>query len=371
MYGSFPFDRYGQDAVYPYAWGGMEHQELSTIHRNWILNVDEDGMAHELSHQWWGDMVTCVDFRDIWLNEGFATYSDANYSWWRFGHSQFLSIMEGRAQDYFTADASNRRPLYNPPLNQIFNWGYTYCKACWVVHMLRYINEADYFPAVHAYRDSFEYSTANTEDIKRVFSGVYGSDLAWFFDEWVYGQGYPDYRVYWVCNPSGGDYLFRTNIYQVQTNAPPVFHMPLQIMLHKNGGDTLVNIQVSTSPQYAQFLVSDSITNITFDPNHYVLQKNQIYVGLEELIGDQPVPDRLFVTGNPGREPLLSYFLNRTQNIELILYDAAGRKSAILFTGRKTGGLHYQSASAASAGIYFCCLETENTSNIKKLVIVK
>lgn len=105
LYRRYPFNRYGQDAVYPFGWGGMEHQEQTTIHRYWILWQSEVGMAHELAHQWWGDMVTCVDFRDIWLNEGFATYSDANYRWYRFGYPDFLNTMQDRADDYFQSDA--------------------------------------------------------------------------------------------------------------------------------------------------------------------------------------------------------------------------------------------------------------------------
>ncbi len=284
MYGSYPFDRYGQDAVYPFAWGGMEHQELSTIHRWWILGKEEAGMAHELAHMWWGDMVTCVDFRDIWLNEGFATYSDENYRWYRWGYDEFLSIMDARRNAYFSADNADRRPLYDPPPEEMFNYGYTYCKASWVVHMLRYLdvfdtgNDTTFFKAVAAYRDSFVYGTASTDDLNAVCSAVYGEDLTWFFDEWIYDQGHPEYDIYWVCNPSGGDYLTKIEITQTQTNAPSVFHMPVQIMLHMSGEDTLLNLEITDAQEYLEVTVSDTVSSIEFDPNLWLVQEHEIHL---------------------------------------------------------------------------------------------
>lgn len=284
MYGSYPFDRYGQDAVYPFAWGGMEHQELTTIHRFWIHGNEEGGMAHELAHMWWGDMVTCVDFRDIWLNEGFATYSDGNYRWHRWGYDAFLNIMTSRRTSYFSADNYSRRPLYNPPTNDIFNYGYTYCKASWVVHMLRYLdvfdtgNDTTFFNAVAAYRDSFAYGTASTDDLNVVCSAVYGTNLTWFFDEWVYGQGHPQYRIYWVCNPSVSNYVTKIEISQIQTNAPPVFHIPVQILLHRQSTDTLITIEVDAAYEYVEIEVLDSVTSIDFDPNLWLIEKHRIFL---------------------------------------------------------------------------------------------
>ena len=94
-YGQYPFinDKYGMVAVYPFQWGGMEHETMTTIHRSWVLYGDDSGISHELSHMWWGDMVTCQDWRNIWLNEGFATYSDALYDEHRHGHSSFINTM--------------------------------------------------------------------------------------------------------------------------------------------------------------------------------------------------------------------------------------------------------------------------------------
>lgn len=370
LYGDYPFDRYGQDVVYPYSWGGMEHQELTTMHRNCVGGSQgwRRIMAHELAHMWWGDMVTCIDFRDLWLNEGCATYSDANYIWYIYGYGSFINLMQSRAQTYFDEDPPYRRPLYDPPLDSLFDYGYTYCKASWVMHMLRYLDQNSFFPTMQVYRDSFEYGCASTEDMKAIFSQEYGSDLTWFFDEWVYGQGYPEYEVYWYCVPSGNDYRAVFNICQVQSNAPPVFHMPLEITLHTNGGDTLVTTPVQNSPQHAEYTLPDSVTSITFDPNYWLLCMTSIFHGVAEYSDGKPLYNDLFFSSNPAKHPKLTYVISQPGNIDLSLYDIAGRVVRNLYQGSCNPGQYTMYLTDIPAGIYFCHLKTSTNERIKKLV---
>lgn len=375
LYGDYPFERYGQDAVYPYAWGGMEHQTQTTIHRWWILNSSENGMAHELAHQWWGDMVTCVDFRDIWLNEGFATYSDANYNWYRFGYANFINTMKSRANDYFTADDQWRHPLYDPPVSELFDWGYTYCKASWVVHMLRYLNQNLFFDGLSAYRDSFEYGCASTEDLQNIFNQVYGTDLTWFFDEWIYGQGYPIYNVYWDCVPSGNNYLLCISIHQTQTNAPAVFHMPVQIRLHRGASDTLLNIPITQSPSYHEFTLGQDVDSIVFDPNTWLLCKSYIYTGIKEVTPSKPYFD-IILSANPVREFKFGYTLGKCTDVKFSIYDATGRIVKEINAEKKLPGNYKVQVNNMPAGVYFIKMSLKSeqgrwTEKIKKIVLVK
>ncbi len=370
LYGDYPFGRYGQDAVYPYAWGGMEHQEQTTIHRAWILYSSENGMAHELAHQWWGDMITCVDFRDIWLNEGFATYSDANYNWYRFGYNNFITTMRQRANDYFASDVQSRHPLYDPPLSQLFDWGHTYCKASWVVHMLRYLNPEQFFNALHAYRNSFEYGCASTEDLKQIFSQIYGNDLNWFFDEWVYGQGYPIYNVYWNCVPSGNNYLFQISIHQDQTNAPPVFHMPVQILLHMSSNDTLLNIPITEAPVYYEFPVSQNVDSIVFDPYTWILCKSYVHTGIEEFVRSEGI-DKFISYPNPTRRLIFNYLLSRSALVKFAIYDATGRLVGEANAGNLKPGNHRIELNDYPAGVYFVKMLLKFAHGEEKISVVK
>jgi aminopeptidase N len=371
LYGPYPLHRYGQDAVYPYYWGGMEHQEQTTIHRVWIQNSSENGMAHELSHQWWGDMVTCVDFRNIWLNEGFATYSDANYNWYRFGHANFINTMLSRASDYFSEDASSRRPLYDPPLNDIFSWGYSYCKGSWVVHMLRYLDQGQFLGGLQVYRDSFDYATANTEDLERIMGRAYGSDLSWFFDEWVYGQGYPEYNVYWYCVPYAGNYQIQLRIHQDQTNAPPVFHMPVQILLNTTAGDTLLNIPITSGAQSVQYTIGDSVIGIVFDPDNWILRTTNVYYGIEDAAMSRPGSRRFRVRGNPSRSPVLEYSGFDAGSATITVYEINGRLVRRFIKEIRPAGKDEIRMPGLTAGVYFVKLETVNFSKTLKVTVVE
>ena len=328
-------------------------------------------MAHELAHMWWGDMVTCIDFRDIWLNEGCATYSDANYLWYIYGYSTFLSTMASRAQSYYDEDLTNRRPLYDPPPGELFNVPYTYYKACWVMHMIRYLDNEQFFDGMAAYRDSLAYGNASTEDLKGIFSDVYGTDLTWFFDEWVYGQGYPEYEIYWYCIPSGSDYDVTAHIYQVQTNAPPVFHMPLELEFHTTGTDTTVRIPINASPQHAQFTFPDSATSLTVDPNAWLLKAFDVYYGIEEYSENEPVFNELFVVHNPSRIPEIRFVINQTGAVSFLLYDVTGRRIQTVYDGYTQPGEYFYRLQGLHPGIYFCRLITPVNEDVKKLVVVR
>jgi aminopeptidase N len=285
LYGRFPFEKYGMDAVYPFMWGGMEHQTMTTIHRSWVTSGSEGGIAHELSHQWWGDMVTCFTFADIWLNEGFATYSDALYSGFVNGINYFKNLMNQRAQYYFQEDATYRRPLYNPPLEHLFDYGHTYCKGSWILHMLRYLmgdtsftQRGIFFRSLRVYRDSFAYKNANTEDLKRILTRVSGLDLERFFDQWIYQAGYPNYTIYYSYQ---GNEVNVTVSQNNGANAPETFVMPISFKFTFANGETTITVINDTNPQNYTFYLAAQPINIFFDPENWLLKQFRL-VSLEE-----------------------------------------------------------------------------------------
>ncbi|MEO0142772.1 MAG: M1 family metallopeptidase [candidate division WOR-3 bacterium] len=354
LFGAYPFERYGMDVVSPFYYGGMEHQTTSTILRQWIIQGNFYGMAHELSHQWWGDMITCFGWANVWLNEGFATYCDALYLEKREGHQVFINTMLGRRNAYFSAEASNPHPIYDPPPNQIFSWGHSYCKGSWVLHMIRYLcsNDSVWLNLLSTYRDSFAYKNASTDDLKRITNQVLNGDYTWFFDEWVYQMGYPYYSILWNKIYESPNWRLILDITQIQTIGPAVFHMPLPLGINFSAGDTILTLAIDSSPQHFEFLLTQEPMQVVVDPQNWIIQKN-IVTPVFELSSAHTQTD---LTTSVARRIIL-----RLKDKQIIkVFDVTGR----LLDEWKADYLNYR---PSAAGVYFLRYQDRT----KKFVIIE
>jgi len=287
LYGDYPFERYGMDVIWNYYYGGMEHQTLATIDRSWLIGYPPDyfGMAHELSHMWWGDMVTCFGWENVWLNEGFATYSDALYLGRIQGHQAFVDTMILRRNVYFAHEIANPHSMYDPPVGLLFTWSHTYYKASWVLHMIRYLcgGDATWLNFMATYRDSFAYGNASSDDINNLMNQLLVGNYDWFVDEWVYGMGFPRYEVLWSKVHEAPNWRLIIDITQVQTIGPPVFHVPLPIGVEHAGGDTVLTMAINASPWHFECLLPFEPMAITVDPETWIIQQNTV-TGVNELV---------------------------------------------------------------------------------------
>jgi aminopeptidase N len=385
-YGRYPFEKYGMVEAYPFQWGGMENQTMTMVHRSWVLYGDDNGIAHEMSHQWWGDMVTCLDWRNIWLNEGFAVYSDEQYEYHLNGLSSFLNMISSRASDYFDEEASDPHPIYDPPYpDHLFDWGHTYCKGGWVQHMLRYV-EADtvwsqpgiFFQSMRAYGDSFKYGNANTEDYKRIHEQMTGLDLDWFFTEWVYDYGYPIYSLGWEGRQTGKGWEVVLDLTQNNSSgAPTVFHMPVEVKVSWSGGDATFRYDVTTSPQRNVFPVGGQPTSVEFDPNDWILDQHDTHVGVAQGPSVSYHTALRLAGPNPAVGSVrLAYELASAAPARIDVYDGSGRLTRTLLEGQRPAGRYATTwdrkgngGRPVSAGTYFCRLSVGSESRTIRLVL--
>jgi aminopeptidase N len=377
MYGPYPFEKYGMNAVSPFQWGGMENQTMTMIHRSWLYG-DDDGIAHELSHMWYGDKITCFGWANVWLNEGFATYSDAIYMRHLNGQSSFITMMNQRAQSYFQEDITYRVPLYNMAINNLFTWGHTYCKASWVQHMLRYL-EGDttstngiFFQTMRVYADSFQYGNTTTNDYRRIHEQMTGRNFDWFFNEWVYQAGYPKYRLGWHIDSSSSRFQVITTISQVNgSNAPVVFHMPIQIKFSASGFDTLVVMPINNGPETDTFNIAFWPTSVVLDPNSWLL-KQVTYLSVEEEAAESNHKPLWNIYPNPSRGQIkISYNLPSGQNALISVYNRNGqiiRRFSTNIHGYQVWDGKDELGKQVSSGVYFIKLTTSNKSYSEKII---
>lgn len=201
----YPYDKYAQTVVEIYT-GAMEHT-TATMHSFMYLmdkraSLDIDlvpVVAHELAHQWFGDLLTCRDWANGWLNEGFATYCEVLWGEHNQGIDYFKLRMLNLKQSYLEEDGHYRRPIvyyvYHDDGFELFD-AHLYNKGAWVLHMLRHqLGEANFRRALHAYTSRHREKEVITADLERTFEEVTGRSLAQFFQQWVYQGGYPELEV--------------------------------------------------------------------------------------------------------------------------------------------------------------------------------
>ncbi|TFH65302.1 MAG: hypothetical protein E4G91_02975 [Candidatus Zixiibacteriota bacterium] len=268
-FGTYPFATEKAGSAH-FGWGGaMEHQTctfyIPSFYTDWVI-------AHETGHQWWGDMITCKTFNHVWLNEGFASYSEPIF-FESYYNSQAAYFNYMQTQKYLGPGTVY---VENPQTDDIFDGNLSYDKGSWIVHMLRgVLGDTTFFRVIHDYYDSpFKYGSLTTEDFSDFVSSRVGSDMYWFFHEWVYGDGHPDYEITWRCERdtsiAGGFNLYYV-IVQTQTGGT-FFRMPVKTQFVKTGGTLDTTIWSEGSAQFLTLHFADSVTNIVVDPQQWILR---------------------------------------------------------------------------------------------------
>ncbi len=264
-FGEYPYltEKYGH-AEFPWG-GGMEHQTCTSLGY-----FGESVVAHELAHQWWGDMVTCDDFHHIWLNEGFATWSEAIWAEANGGIDAYHQEISFNA---FYGPGT----IYVPDLNdwgRIFDSNLSYNKASWVVHMLRgLLGDEDFFASLAAYRAAYEYDSATTEEFRDICEGVSGLDLDYFFNEWIYGEYYPKYEFDYVVSPAGGGFDIDLTI--EQTQSWQIFEMPIQMVVSFESGEQTFIVHNDQAQQNFLLHVDQEPVSVQLDPDNWILKTVQ------------------------------------------------------------------------------------------------
>lgn len=267
IFGMYPFadEKYGH-CMAPLS-GGMEHQTMTTqgFFVKWLT-------AHELGHQWWGDNITCASWADIWVNEGFASYSEY----------LMLENLYPAEKDQDMIDRHNNI-MSNPngsvwvedSLNEgrIFSGRLTYDKGAAIVHTFRFImnDDVQFFQALKDLQVDFADSTCFGIDIRDEFTAESGIDFTVPFNEWYFGEGYPTYSARW--NTTQGD--LQLEITHTTSSSTPTFTNPLEIQFSRAGApDTTIRFDVNSNADQYTLVGMDNVTGIVaIDPNNWIINQ--------------------------------------------------------------------------------------------------
>ncbi|MCZ7557996.1 MAG: M1 family aminopeptidase [Bacteroidia bacterium] len=334
-FGPYPFDKVGY-CLTPI--GSMEHQTMISYADQLFRTESVAGRtaAHELAHMWWGDWVTCRDFGDAWLNEGFAVFSEMVYAEYFGGESKYLEAVKTASEYYRQSIVSfeGMLPLHDfPRTAPSSNYPYTiYQKGGMVLVMLRDVMGDDaFFEGLRDYGRRHAYGSASTEDFQSVMEEHHGSSLHWFFDQWVFKAGYPVYTVQRVLDPSGAP--LRINLLQTQdTLKYPLFTMPMDVAILLQSGDTLRRRIETGASGYQEIVFTDiaarDVRHAILDPRGVVL-KHVTYRTVTSIENPVTLPAGMAVDAvypNPA-DASVTLKLRATSStaVELLLHDTAGR----------------------------------------------
>lgn len=276
----YPWAQYGQVCVQGFMWGGMENTSMTTLTGNTLFDdtteniYSSDGLvAHELAHQWFGDLVTCKDWSQLWLNEGFATYYDALWHGHHFGEDQLKYEMWNNAKSVLRQKDEKRGIVfreYNEPV-EMFNY-LAYPKGSWVLHMLRSQLGPDlYRRCVKTYLERHRFGVVETSDLRKVVEELSGRSFQRFFDQWLNGIGTPRLQI--SHSWDGKTRLAKVTVKQVQkiTEQNPLFHFPLTLRF-KDGKKTTDHAVEIREKQHEFYVPLDSApTLVRADPDYTLL----------------------------------------------------------------------------------------------------
>lgn len=292
LFGPYAWDKIGFSQV-SFAQGAMEHAEniaMASFAFDGTTN-NETLLYHELSHSWFGNLVTCKTAEDMWLNEGWASYAEALFTENMYGQEKFLEY--NRLRHFEVLFYANKidhgyRALANMDLN--YTYGTTiYKKGADVVHTLRnYIGDSLFFPAVRFYLQKYAFSNASTEDLKNTLSEKTGINLNDFFDFWVYSSGFPFFEITnWETVKNADNYDVSVKIKQkliatnetANSNRINIFFMNNDFKIVKktflfSGDSALQTFSIPFSPTIVLCDLYEQTADATLDKFIFISQKN-------------------------------------------------------------------------------------------------
>jgi aminopeptidase N len=290
---NFPFNKYDQTIVANFTFGGMENITATTMADTEIFLADfefgksavEDLVSHELAHSWFGNLLTCKNWAELWLNEGFATYMEAAYREKTYGRNSYLSKIRSNAEQFMIDDLINKKKhgLFNTSAGNVEglfdNPTTTYQKGGAVIHTLREtVGTENFWKAINIYLTRHKFQNVETGDLKKALEEVSGMNLDWFFLQWVYGTGHPKINVKQFYNPQTK--VLDLTVSQVQSSGnltPAAFTLPMDLEITTAKGAKTEKVEIKKRIERVSIKLDGKPSKIIFDKDEKIPLKRVKY----------------------------------------------------------------------------------------------
>ncbi|MGE5479829.1 MAG: M1 family aminopeptidase [Chloroflexota bacterium] len=382
-YVEYPFVKYGMAAVLPFGFGGMEHQTMTTITRTWLRGWYETGIAHELAHQWLGDMVTCATWNDVWINEGGATFSEAVWLDSQYGDEYYFGSLNRNASMYLETPSEHYTAIYHAAdiPNAAFSsdrYKLVYFKSGFFYHMLKnLLGEETFYKGLRNLLTNHAFSSITTEDFKKEFENAAENppvSVEDFIQEWIYSPGHPIYKIKLLNNKvQENSYQVNVTLNQIQSaqDMLNVFKNPVDLMFFKEG----------VVAEYQRVINNERSQTFTFDfnfaPDSVLIndgllicevKEKTVSVGMDKSIASAALSPNPVRTG----ESFTIEFMAEPGEARFEIIDASGRLVKSYAQNYSAPGAYtFEAATGELApGAYFVKILSGGSLSFAKLIVI-
>ncbi len=276
----YPWQKYNQIVVRDFVTGAMENttatvfmEDIQVTKRELVDENWDDIIAHELFHQWFGDLVTCESWANIVLNEGFATYAEYLWKKYKYGDDEAAEHLKDQLDEYLIEAEVKKMNLIRyryDHTDDLFD-RHSYEKGGLLLHLLHtYIGDDAFFKSLNYYLNQHQYNSVEVNDLRIAFEKVTGRDLNWFFDQWFLAAGHPELNIETVYIDSLSQ--LRLQVKQTQDTLQfPVYRLPVKVDVWEKGNMITHQIVIERSNQYFYFNCDTVPDLVLFDADFAIV----------------------------------------------------------------------------------------------------